>query len=91
MSGGHFNSSGYLYYKVDQFADELENEIENNDEPNDWNYCPEFSQETLEVLKRQVIQLRKMAKIMKAIDYLYAADYGEDTCLKVIREVEESK
>jgi len=31
MSGGHFNSNGYIYYQVSQFVDELEHAIENND------------------------------------------------------------
>ena len=31
MSGGHFGDCGYDYYKVAQFADELESEIDNKD------------------------------------------------------------
>jgi hypothetical protein len=30
MSGGHFGNCGYDYYKVAQFADELEHEIQYN-------------------------------------------------------------
>ena len=30
MSGGHFGNCGYDYYKVAQFADELEEEIRHN-------------------------------------------------------------
>jgi hypothetical protein len=84
MSGGHFNSNGYIYYRMQQFADELENDIENNDRADEYGFRPK----TLEVLKRQVVAINKMAKVMRAIDYLYSSDYGEDTLLEVIRETE---
>lgn len=86
MSGGHF--SGYVYYQMQRFADELENNIENNDKTEKYGYCSGFRPETLEVLKRQVAAINKMAKVMRAIDYLYASDYTEDTLLEVIRETE---
>jgi hypothetical protein len=32
MSGGHFNENGYIYFKVEQFADELESAIDFNED-----------------------------------------------------------
>jgi len=90
MSGGHFNHSGYIYYQVDQFADELEIAIENNDKLDDFEYAHHLNGEVIAVLKEQIGKIRKVAKIMKAIDYLYSADYGEDSFLKAMKRVEES-
>ena len=36
MSGGHFGGCAYDYYKVAQFADELEEEIWNNDKEDEY-------------------------------------------------------
>jgi hypothetical protein len=88
MSGGHFNSNDYIYYRVHQFADELENEIENNDRDNQYGYSPQYNQEVLNYLKLQIPILRKMSQIMKAIDYLYSGDHGEDSFLIVTQKIE---
>ena len=32
MSGGHFNENGYIYFRVEQFADELESAIDFNED-----------------------------------------------------------
>lgn len=89
MSGGHFNGSGYIYYQVNQFADELENEIENNDREDErnYNYAPHFNEETLASLRQQLPLLRRMAQIMKEIDYLYSGDHGEDNFLKLMKNL----
>ena len=88
MSGGHFNSNGYIYYRVYEFADELENEIQNNNRPDEYNYAPEYKEEVIQFLKCKVEEIRKLAKIMKEIDYLYSGDHGEDTFMKVVKEQE---
>ena len=81
MSGGRFNSCGYIYYQVEQFADELENNIEKNED---------FSmrQDTLDYLRGQVSSLRKISQIMRHIDYLYSGDHGEDSFHSIIKELE---
>ena len=94
MSGGHFGNCGYDYYKVAQFADELEEEILNNGkERNDTgyygiDYYPKYSDEVIDYLKEQVTQLRKMSEIMRHIDYLYSGDHGEDSFMNRVQEVE---
>ena len=90
MSGGHFTDCGYDYYKVKQFADELEDEIRHNGkvgEEGDW--YPNHSDEVIEYLKEQVPKMRKMAEIMRHIDYLYSGDHGDDTFMDRVKEVEE--
>ena len=89
MSGGHFTDCGYDYYKVRQFADELEDEIRQNGkvgEEGDW--YPNHSDECIEYLKEQLPKLRKMAEIMRHIDYLYSGDNCDDSFMERVKEVE---
>jgi hypothetical protein len=88
MSGGHFNDHEYIYYRVDQFADELENDIQNNSTPDEYGYAHEFDQNTIDYLTKQVTFFRKAAKIMKHIDYLYSGDHGEDTFMDIVKNIE---
>ena len=86
MSGGHFGDCGYDYYKVAQFADELEVEIQDKKDVYGCSY--NFSPEVIEYLKEQLPKMRKMAEIMRHIDYLYSGDHGEDSFLRRVKEVE---
>lgn len=89
MSGGHFVDNGYPYYRVMQFADELQNEVDNNEVPDaDTGYCPRFSAETLAVLRAEIPVLRRAAEVMRAIDYLYSGDHGEDSFARAIHNIE---
>ena len=95
MSGGHFGNCGYDYYKVAQFADELEEEIQNNGKGrvlDSGYYCeewyPNYEPETIKYLRKQLIPMRKMAEIMRHIDYLYSGDHGEDSFMERVKEVE---
>lgn len=87
MSGGHFNGSGYVYYQVNQFADELENEIENNHEIDEFNYARNFNDEVIFELKKYIPELKKVSEIMRAIDYLYSGDDSEDSFLRKIKNI----
>jgi hypothetical protein len=92
MSGGHFTDCGYDYYRVSQFADELEEEIRHNgkagtDGDHSY-YYPNYEPETIEYLKEQLPKMRKMAEIMRHIDYLYSGDHGEDSFMEIVKEVE---
>jgi hypothetical protein len=86
MSGGHFNNSNYIYYRVSQFADELENEIERNNIEDEWGYAPKLGEETLNYLRQKAIEIRKIAEEMRHIDYLYSGDHGEDSFMERIKE-----
>lgn len=88
MSGGHFRDCGYDYYKVEQFADELEEEILNNNKEDEYGYAPNLSSETINYLRKQLRQMRKTAKIMRHIDYLYSGDHGEDSFMWRVKEEE---
>ena len=84
MSGGHFGD--YDYYKVAQFADELEVEIQ--DKKDEYGHSYNFSPETIKYLRKQLRKMRKMAEIMRHIDYLYSGDHGEDSFMYRVKEVE---
>ena len=86
MSGGNFGD--YDYYKVHQFADELEVEIHNNNKPDEYGYVKNYSPETIKYLRKQLRQMRMTADIMRHIDYLYAADHDEDSFMYRVKEVE---
>jgi hypothetical protein len=94
MSGGHFGNCGYDYYKVAQFADELEEEILKNGKKREdcgyygEEYYPTFEPETIKYLRKQLLKMRKMAEIMRHIDYLYSGDHGEDSFMWRVKEVE---
>ena len=95
MSGGHFGDCGYDYYKLSQFADELESEIDNNgkgkyeDRTYGVEYYPNHDADVIEYLKEQLPKMRKMAEIMRHIDYLYSGDHGDDSFMNRVKEVEE--
>ena len=86
MSGGHFGD--YDYYKVHQFADELEVEIHNNNKPDEYGYVKNYSPETIKYLRKQLRQMRMTADIMRHVDYLYAADHDEDSFMVRVKDVE---
>lgn len=86
MSGGHFGD--YIYYRVAQFADDLENEIERNFVEDEYGWCTEFGGKTIDYLKEQIKHIQKTAEIMRAIDYLYSGDYGEDSFAERISQIE---
>jgi len=88
MSGGHFNDCGYTYYKVIQFADELEEEIAANNTVNEYGDKYNFDPDVIDYLEAQLPKLRKMAEIMRHIDYLYSGDHGNDSFLLNVKEVE---
>ncbi len=89
MSGGHFGNCSYDYYKVSQFADELEEEIQNNFMHDEWGYYKGFPEEVIECLESYLPQMRKMAEIMRHIDYLYSGDHGDHSFMGRVKEVEE--
>mgnify|MGYP003337454648 CR=1 FL=1 len=89
MSGGHFGNCGYDYYKVAQFADELEQEIKDNFINDDWGYHKGYPDDVIECLQSYLPQMRKMAEIMRHIDYLYSGDHGFDSFMNYIADVEE--
>lgn len=87
MSGGHFD--GYVYYQVQRFVDDLEFEIDRNfDSEDESEWCAKFEEKTIDCLKEQIKHIQKTAEIMRAVDYLYSGDYGEDSFAERISQIE---
>lgn len=91
MSGGTFNSSGYVYYEVDRFADELENLIERNEVDDDQGYSPGYGEEVIKILREKLPEIRRIAATMKHIDYLYSGDHGEESFIEKMKRTEGNK
>jgi hypothetical protein len=52
MSGGHFNENGYIYFKVEQFAEELESAIDFNEDDEEGGV--HLSREVLSILNSKL-------------------------------------
>lgn len=81
MSGGHFD---YAYQRVQNFADDLESQLGEYDE----------NSEMYDALRAVMITSRYTARMMKAAEWLYSGDIGEDTFIDrlgaIITEMEQT-
>jgi hypothetical protein len=86
MSGGHFNENGYIYFRVEQFADELESAIDFNEDDEEGG--AHLSREVLSILCSKLPLLQEAARVMRHIDYLYSGDLGEESFMNAIKMLE---
>jgi hypothetical protein len=75
MSGGSFD---YAHIRVEQFAEELRAKIADNGKENDYGEKCEFSAQTITRLQSIAEDADRTAKLMKAAEWLYSGDTGED-------------
>ena len=75
MSGGSFD---YAYSRVLHFAEELKDKISNNNKEDDYGGKFGFSPETIALLQSIVEDSERTAKLMKAAEWLYSGDTGEN-------------
>ncbi|MBK7786968.1 MAG: hypothetical protein IPJ57_21040, partial [Gemmatimonadetes bacterium] len=61
-----------------QFAEELRAKIADNGKENDYGEKCEFSAETIARLQSIAEDAERTAKLMKAAEWLYSGDTGED-------------
>ena len=91
MSGGSFD---YAYSRVLHFAEELRAKIANNGKEDDYGDKFGFSPQTITRLQSIAEDAERAAKLMKAAEWLYSGDTGEDsfsaTVLGVCSEEHES-
>ena len=80
MSGGSFD---YAYLKVWEFSESLKNILDGKDEE----YTDQFSPEIKRALRRIQRQADEMSELMKAVEWLYSGDTGQDTFIKEIEEI----
>jgi hypothetical protein len=86
MSGGHFNENGYIYFKVEEFASELENAIDFNEHDDEGG--AHLSREVLSILCSKLLVIRETARVMSHIDHLYSGDFGEESFINAIKMLE---
>jgi hypothetical protein len=78
MSGGSFN---YAYIRVLNFAGELEQMLQDSGKErarhNGWiDYHPEFAPEEIATLRPIIDQARKLAEVMRAVEWMVSGDSG---------------
>ena len=83
MSGGTFNHS---QYQLQYIADEIQETVRNNTVKDEYGYCNDFSEETLEEFRIAIKKLREAHVYAQRIDWLLAGDDGEETFHKRLKE-----
>lgn len=78
----------FAWMNVKGFADELQEVIKNNQVKDEWDFCTNYSEETLNYLKGQLPKLYSMSETMRAIQKLYEGDYSEETFMKEVKKFE---
>jgi hypothetical protein len=76
MSGGHFD---YRQYQIEDIADEIEELIEDNLFKDEYGYCRNYSEKTLDKLVEAVKALRIAEVYATRVDWLVSGDDDEDT------------
>lgn len=83
MSGGHFD---YKQMYLDEISESLDELVKNNNIPDDYNYCNNFSKETLKEFQEVSKLLKELRKRISNIDLLVEGDDGEETFLEHLKE-----
>ena len=84
MSGGHFD---YKQMYLDEISESLDELVKNNNIPDDYNYCNNFSKETLKEFQDVSKLLKELRKRISNIYLLVEGDNGEETFLKLLKEL----
>ena len=83
MSGGHFD---YKQYHIEQIAEIIQRDLDESDYVRE-----EFSVEAISFMKETLCLLKDVAARVHALDYLLAADIGEEQLIEYYeRRKEES-
>jgi hypothetical protein len=82
MSGGYFE---HQQYRLEAMADQIEDVIYKNTGNDPDEYYHNYSEETLENLKRAVWLLKRTQTYVHRIDWLLSGDDGEETFHKRLK------
>lgn len=88
MSGGSFR---HAYSSVERFAEDLEISLDVAAVDAEQEELDNFDPKTIKQLRRIVAEARDFAKVMKAVEWLYSGDTGEDTFFRDLLEIELKK
>jgi hypothetical protein len=78
MSGGYFCGGDRTYFRMEQFADELEEEIRWNNMTDESGFLRGLEKETLDLLIEKLAAIRTLSSAMQAIDWYFSDDDGEE-------------
>lgn len=84
MSGGHFD---YKDMYLNEIAESLDELVKYNNIPDDYNFCNNFSKETLKEFQDVSKLLKELRKRISNIYLLVEGDNGEETFLKILKEL----
>ncbi len=83
MSGGKFN---YASYRLSEFVELLGDFINSNDIPDEEGNTSGYSDETLHYLNKIRAQAAQLPELMKATEFLYSGDHGEESFIEICKE-----
>lgn len=78
MSGGHFD---YSYFKVQQFAEQLEHDLQTAP------WIKDFKPETVQELHAVLNEIRRTGRLMKEIEYLFSGDSSEEDFIAEVKAI----
>lgn len=89
MSGGSFD---YAFTKVSQFSEELDLKLRNREKKDTYGQkLYDFEPQVLAKLKEISKLARKMASLMREVEWLYSGDTSEDSFLEEVKKIELGK
>ena len=86
MSGGHYD---YIQHRLEDdvlatMKEDIRVAVENKE--NDWGYRPDYSQETIDILKRGRHAVAVAVIYLRRIDWFLSGDDGEEQLFLRLRE-----
>jgi len=83
MSGGHFD---YQQYRMHDVAEQIKEAIERNDTPDEYDYCANYSKETLNKFRKAIELLTEAEAYAQRIDWLLSGDDSEESFHRRLKE-----
>ena len=83
MSGGHFDHN---QYRISDIVDTILDDIERNNMKDEYGWCTDYSEETLEEFRTAIAFLKLAEVFTQRIDWLMSGDDGEATFHERLKE-----
>ena len=76
MSGGHYD---YFQFHISQIADTIERDIKNNNTEDEYGYSYNMSSDVIARMQELQTKLELVAALVRAADWLYSGDSGQES------------
>lgn len=83
MSGGHFD---YVQHRLHDVADQIRLLIECNNVPDEYDYCRNYSEQTINAFILGLKKVEEAEVFIQRIDWLVCGDDGEDDFMSRLME-----